>query len=209
MSLESLLEERAGDGDVARNNIRSAASLSVGAGLGVVCWTGVLEPDGGVIDLKEGPADDEAVALVTGLFPCIALLELCAYCAYDCADASDVPSILDRGDDALPAIDGRWLSMNDVSVAAAFMSTSPSASTAERFLSGRLPLRLSGLPGFLTVLVFACARVPSAMLLTTLALPDRGDGAGLIGAGTGGSLAFRMVRACFAGGGARMEVNKL
>ena len=40
-SLESLLAGRAGDGDVARNSIKSAASVSVGAGRGVVCCTWV------------------------------------------------------------------------------------------------------------------------------------------------------------------------
>lgn len=54
--------------------------------------------------------------------------ELCAKCAYDCADpASDPPDTLDRGEDALSEIDGRDDNRSDVSVAAALMSMSTSA----------------------------------------------------------------------------------
>jgi hypothetical protein len=51
MSLVSLLG-RAGDGDVARNSIKSAASLSLGAGRGVVCC--ICEPLGGVCGRSPG-----------------------------------------------------------------------------------------------------------------------------------------------------------
>ena len=46
VSLASLLAGRTGEGDVARYNIKSAASVSVGAARGVVCCT--CEPLGGV-----------------------------------------------------------------------------------------------------------------------------------------------------------------
>jgi len=45
-SLESLVAGRAGDGEVARNSIKLAASLSFGAARGVVCWR-LESPEGG------------------------------------------------------------------------------------------------------------------------------------------------------------------
>ena len=72
-SLASLLAGRAGDGDVARNSIRSAASVSVGAGRGVVCCT--CEPlGGGVCGRSPGSAtivvdDDAAAETGAGGFP--------------------------------------------------------------------------------------------------------------------------------------------
>lgn len=55
-----------------------------------------------------------------------------------------------------------------------------------------------------------CARVLSAMLLTAdLGPRDLGDAIGLKGAGTGGSFALCMVRACLVDGGARIEVYKV
>jgi hypothetical protein len=70
-SLASLLAGRAGDGDVARNSIKSAASVSVGAGRGVVCCT--CEPfGGGVCGRSPGSTtivvDDDA-AETAGGFP--------------------------------------------------------------------------------------------------------------------------------------------
>lgn len=48
------------------------------------------------------------------------------------------------------------------------------------------------------------------MLLTAvLGPPDLGDAIGLDGAGTGGSLALCMVRACLAGGGAKIEAYRV
>lgn len=47
MSFESFVAGLAGDGDVARKSIRFAASLSVGAGRGVVCCCGRDPPGGG------------------------------------------------------------------------------------------------------------------------------------------------------------------
>jgi hypothetical protein len=48
------------------------------------------------------------------------------------------------------------------------------------------------------------------MLLAAVLGPrDLGDAIGLDGAGTGGSLALCMVRACLVGGGAKIEVYKV
>ena len=70
-SLASLLAGRAGDGDVARNSIKSAASVSVGAGRGVVCCT--CEPLGGVCGRSPGSTaivvDDDAEETGAGGFP--------------------------------------------------------------------------------------------------------------------------------------------
>jgi hypothetical protein len=70
-SLASLLAGRAGDGDVARNSIKSAASVSVGAGRGVVCCT--CEPLGGVCGRSPGSttivAVDDAAETGAGGFP--------------------------------------------------------------------------------------------------------------------------------------------
>lgn len=67
-------------------------------------------------------------------------VELCAKCAYDCADpASDPPDTLDRGEDALSEIDGREESKRDVSVAAALMSMSTSAALSSESCTACLP----------------------------------------------------------------------
>ena len=70
-SLASLLAGRTGDGDVARNSIKSAASVSVGAGRGVVCCT--CEPLGGVCGRSAGSTtivvDDDAADAGAGGFP--------------------------------------------------------------------------------------------------------------------------------------------
>ena len=70
--------------------------------------------------------------------------------------------MLDRGDDALPAIDGRWCMKREVKVAAAFISMSPSMSISleSRFClllstDARLFFRLLGEVGALEVL-FEC-----------------------------------------------------
>jgi hypothetical protein len=73
MSLVSLLAGRAGDGDVARNSIKSAASVSlvsVSAGRGVVCCT--CEPLGGVCGRSPGSTviiDDDGAETGAGGFP--------------------------------------------------------------------------------------------------------------------------------------------
>jgi len=71
MSLASLLAGRTGEGDVARNSIKSAASVSVGAARGVVCCT--CEPLGGVCGRGPGSAaiviDDDAADTGAGGFP--------------------------------------------------------------------------------------------------------------------------------------------
>ena len=70
-SLASLLAGRTGDGDVARNSIKSAASVSVGAGRGVVCCA--CEPLGGVCGRSPGSTtivvDDDAAETEAGGFP--------------------------------------------------------------------------------------------------------------------------------------------
>lgn len=98
-----------GDGDVAKNNIKSAASLSVGARRGVVCWD--VRPGGGVwwripdsgadiLDVVDGDAASE--------IPEVVRAELWANCEYEYVDPLSDPSKLDRGEVALPAIFGRW-----------------------------------------------------------------------------------------------------
>jgi hypothetical protein len=71
MSLVSLLVGRAGEGDVARNSIKPAASVSLGAARGVVCCT--WEPLGGVCGRGPGSTtivvDDDAAETGAGGFP--------------------------------------------------------------------------------------------------------------------------------------------
>jgi hypothetical protein len=63
---------------------------------------------GGVLFRKEGPttADVEAV-LDVGADVVVVLAELCANCEYECVDPVSELSILDRGEEVLPVIDGR------------------------------------------------------------------------------------------------------
>ena len=122
--------------------------------------------------------------------------------------------MLDRGDDALPAIDGRWCMKREVKVAAAFISISPSTSMLPdcRFClplstEARLFFRLLGETGALEVLFeclpLGCRCLPSC---TEDDFATRGFGVvGRTGAEMKGSLGLWIVLACFAGGGARMD----
>jgi hypothetical protein len=157
-----------------------------------------------------------------GLAAVVDRAELCAKWEYEYAEPVSDPSMLDLGEWVLPPCMERLLRSNEVRVAAAFMSTSPSASTLApraRLLclpfalsrDARLALRLSGDAAvFLSgCFAFAWVRLPSAADLGDgLTVRTLGDGAGRDEGGTGWSLAFRTVRATCARG-AKMEAYKL
>jgi len=121
--------------------------------------------------------------------------------------------MLDLGDPALFDTDGRWLYNNDVSVAAALISTSPSASTSgpdkRLLLSPRFPPGALPLPRLASAFDPRPLLPPGAIVRAPRGSPNLGEGAGLTGAATGGSLALRIVRVCLATGGARIDVNKV
>src|ERR1700722_3065633 len=107
----------------------------------------------------------------------------------------------------------------EVSVATAFMSSSPGSLDIEGAnrsfcfpLVDRLSLRFSAL--FSSRRLLACARVPSAILRIRRVsddfepLRDRGVALGLEDGATGGSLGLWIVLACFIGGGDSIDVNK-
>lgn len=122
--------------------------------------------------------------------------------------------MLDRGDDALPAIDGRWCMKREVKVAAAFISMSPSTSMSPECCfcfplstEARLFFRLLGETGALEIL-FECLPLGCRWLLSCVDddFGTRGFGVvGRTGAEIGGSLGLWIVLACLAGGGARMD----
>ena len=63
---------------------------------------------GGVLFLKDDSATVEVEAVLdVGAEVVVVLAELCANCECECVDPVSELSILDRGDDVLPAIDGR------------------------------------------------------------------------------------------------------
>lgn len=119
----------------------------------------------------------------------------------------------------LPAIEGLWCMSNEVRVAAAFMSTSPSTSTSGTS-SGwgclRLPLSIeapfvrrgdaAALPAFAAAFALPACDLLVSVFGEAFAGRVLGEGVGREGAGTGGSLGLCIVRACLVGGGARMEV---
>ena len=121
--------------------------------------------------------------------------------------------MLDRGDDALPAIDGRWCMKREVKVAAAFISISPSTSMLLEWrfclplsTEARLFFRLFGETDALVLfecLPLGCGWLPSCI---DDDFATRGFGVvGRNGAGIGGSVGLWIVLACLAGGGARMD----
>lgn len=127
--------------------------------------------------------------------------------------------MLERGEDVLPAIDGRLCISNDVSVAAAFISTSPSISISISSCCRRLPLSIlspfvrRGDAAAFAAFDVALPLPPCALLGSDLGdaftVRARGEGDGRTGAAMGGSLGLCIVRACLVGGGARMDVYRL
>lgn len=158
--------------------------------------------------LNDDSADSADVAAVT------VRVELCAYCGKERVEPeSDPADMLERGDDALAEIDGRDDRRSDVNVAAAFisMSTSAAPSSEPRTFCLALPfswLRSCSLPlvpfrPFDRVWDPSVARFDLVVLRGVDALPA------LVGAGIGGSSGLWIVRARFAGGGAKIDENKL
>lgn len=196
----------------------------------------MLDRGGGVVDLVFCVAnEDSAEGTVV-----VVRAELCANCEKDCTEPeSDPADILDRGEVVLAVIEGLACNNNEVSVAAAFISTSVSCVRSILLLPRplcfplvpRLSLRLLSTGS--SRLVFACDLVPSARLnalgrpvVVVAAVEDdtgagrcsealeplRGRGAaagGRVGAAIGGSLGLCIVRACLAGGGASIDEYRL
>jgi hypothetical protein len=203
-SLSRAVLGRAGDGDVARYNIKSAASLSVGADtpgtLGVVCAEPGGEFGGGVATRNDDSAEGGG-ATVPGSPPAKVRAELCAKCEREWTlpvSALMSPRLL-LGLPVVPvALPVRDCNSKVVKVAAAFISISASART---------------LCGVIRSFCFPFLSLPFVLRVTEAfepePRPDLGVVADRAGADGGGSLGLCIVRACLVGGGASIEENKL
>lgn len=147
----------------------------------------------------------------------VLLVELCAYCEYE--PPSEPADNVERGDDALADLEGRECN-NDVSVAAAFISTSSSTKSSEpsvlcgvrrvladaRGVCFRLPF--SSLRAFVFAWALRGARLPFPAAALRGGVPFCG-GSDFCGGTDGGSCGLCIVRARFDGGGCSSEAYRL
>lgn len=133
-------------------------------------------------------------------------------CECENVEPASESSILERGEDALPAINGLLCKNKDVSVAAAFISISPSTSiSSERCFSFPLSvdevffrLLLGETTGFAFFGLTFGGR-DGSFRGDDLVTRDFGDRSG---AGMGGSFGLWIVRACFVEGSANIDANR-
>jgi hypothetical protein len=119
--------------------------------------------------------------------------------------------MLDRGEPALPVIEGRECSSSEVKAAAALMSAS--SPVAMTFCEVPFPFPFLGCLSLVLTATLAsrrllvCDRVPSAKLLRAPGVEGPLGLAGALRSGVRmrGSLALWIVLACLDGGGANME----